>query len=87
VLRLQDERLLEAVARPGELLTGEPGVPHADVQLYRCRIECEPLTQNGQRFVILPFVVQLMGALIVLFGAQERGGHGDRSLRLERVAL
>ena len=87
VLRLEDQRLLEAAARPGELLAREPRVPHADVQLHRRRIEREPLTQHGQRLVVLAFVVELVGALVVLFGAQERGGHGYRSLRLVRVAL
>ncbi len=77
VLRLEDQRLLEAPARPGELLAGESRVPHTDVQLYRGRVEREPFPQNGQRLVVLPFVVELVGALVVLFGAQERGGHGD----------
>ena len=84
VLRLEDERLLEAAPRPRELLAGEAGVPHADVQLHRVRIEREPFPKHVERFVVLAFVVQLVGALVVLFGAQERGGHGYRSLRLVR---
>src|SRR6476469_3607794 len=77
VLRLEDQRLLEAAARPGELLAGESRVTYPDVQLYRCRIERDPFPQNGQRLVVLAFVVELGGALVVLFRAQERGGHGD----------
>src|SRR4051794_36654609 len=53
VLGLEDERLLEAPACPGEFLPGQSRISHTDVQLYRSRVECEPFTQNGQRLVVL----------------------------------
>ena len=79
VLGLEDQRLLERAAGPGKFLARELGVSDPYVQLYRIRIERESFAKYGQRFVILPFVVQLMRALVVLFRTQERGGHRQQA--------
>ena len=43
---LEDQRLLEAPARPGELLARQSCVSDPDVQLYRRGVEGEPFSQN-----------------------------------------
>jgi hypothetical protein len=47
------------------------------VQLYRVRVERESLSEHTKRLFILAFIVKLMGALVVLFRTQERGGHRE----------
>ena len=57
------------------------------MQLYRVGIERESLAKHVERFVVLPFVVQLMGALVVLFGTQKWGRHISVNLQLMSVCL
>jgi len=49
------------------------------MQLYRIGIERESLAENAERIVVLTFVVELMRTFVVLFGAQERGGHRQQA--------
>ena len=87
MLGLEDECFLEAPAGPGILLTSQARIPNADVQLHRIRVECQAFAEDRQRVVVLPFVVELMRLLVILFGAQERSGHCDESLLLVRDIL
>jgi len=57
------------------------------VQLYRVGIERESLPKYVERFVVLPLVVQLVGALIILFGTQKWGRHISVNLQLSSVCL
>jgi hypothetical protein len=83
MLRIEHECFLEAPATPRVFLAREPGVPHPDVELYRMRIERQPFAKYLERLFVLPLVIQLMGALVVLFGTQERGRHVQRHLQPE----
>src|ERR1043166_9044947 len=76
VLGLQHQRFLERATRPRVLFTREPRVPHPNVELYRTRVERESFAKYRERFVVLTFIVQLVGALVVLLRTQEGGGHG-----------
>src|ERR1700745_2242225 len=87
MLGLEDQRVLEATPRPREFLTGELGIPHSDVQLYRIRIECESLSEYTERLIVLSFIVTLMGALVVLFRTQERSGHREQASSSEGCYL
>jgi hypothetical protein len=87
MFRIEDQRLLETPTSPRELVSSEPSVPNPDVQLYRVRIERESLPKYIERLIVLTFVVQLMGALIVLFGTQEWGRHISNNLQLMSVCL
>src|SRR6185437_1453457 len=81
VVRVENERLVEALPGPSELIASQLCVAYPYVQLDRVRIERQSFAQNIERFVVLPFVVQLMRALVVLFRTQKRGRHGDSHLR------
>jgi hypothetical protein len=85
VLRIEDERFLEAAPTPRILLSSEPGVGDSDVQFYRMWIKRKAFSQDIQRLIVLALVVQLMGALIVLFRTQEWSRHLSNPLRLERA--
>ena len=87
MLRLQHERILKASPRPGKLLASQLGVTHSNVQLYGVRVERESLSEHTQRLFILAFVVKLMGALVVLFRTQERGGHREQASSSEGCSL
>jgi hypothetical protein len=75
VLGLEHECFLEAAASPRIFLARQARVAHTYVQLDRGGVQREPLTQHGEGVVVVAFVVELVGALVILFGAQERGGH------------
>jgi len=75
VLGLENERFLEGSAGPSIFLARQLRVPYPDMQLDCVGIERESLAKHGERLIVLPFVVQLMGALVVLFRTQERSGH------------
>ena len=77
VLRFEHERILKAASRPTKLFASQLGVSHSNVQLYRVRVERESLSEHTERLFILAFIVKLMGALVVLFRTQERGGHRE----------
>src|SRR5688572_11737184 len=84
---IEDECLLEAAAGPREFFARVVRVTDANVQLYRIRVECEPLAKYVQRLVVLAFVVQLMRSLIILLGTQKRGSHGGLLPPTDRVAV
>src|SRR4051812_15471444 len=75
VIRIENQRFLEAAARPGEILAGVVGVANPYVELHGVRIETESLSEYVQRLIILSFVVQLMCSLVVLFRTQKRCWH------------
>src|SRR2546427_115465 len=75
VLGVEAHGFLKCAARPHILLSREPGVSHAHMQLYRVRIEPQAFSQGLDRFVVLGFVVELMRAFVVVVGAQERFRH------------
>ncbi len=83
VLRIEHQSFLEAPSRPRIFLTRETGVPHPNVELYRMRVERQPFAKHLERLLVLPLVIELMGALVVLFGTQERGRHVQRHLQPE----
>jgi hypothetical protein len=87
VLRIEDQRLFEAPTSPRELVARQPSVTDPDVQLYRIGIERESLPKYVERLVILPFVIQLVGALVILFGTQKWGRHISGNLQLMSVCL
>src|SRR5687767_6534518 len=87
MFRVEDECLLEAAAGPREFFARVVRVTDANVQLYRIRVECEPLAKYVQRLVVLAFVVQLMRSLIILLGTQKRGSHGGLLPPTDRVAV
>src|SRR5256886_3788720 len=70
-----DLGFLKCAARPRILLSREPGVSHAHMQLDGVRIEPQAVSQGLDRFVVLGFVVELMRAFVVVVGAQERFRH------------
>jgi hypothetical protein len=87
VLGIEDEGLLEAAPGPGKLLAGETGITDPNVQLDRVRIERGPFVQDVERFVIVPFVVELVCAFVVLLRAHEGSCHVSNSLRFENACL
>jgi hypothetical protein len=74
--------LLERVSRPGEFFPGELGITDSDVQLDGVRIDGQAFAEHIDRFIVSRLIVELVRALVVLFGAQERGGHSVTGLRL-----
>ena len=81
VVRIEDKRFLEAASRPGVVLAGVVCVANSNVELHRIRVETESLSKYVQSFVILPFIVQLMGSLVVLFRTQKRCWHATHPPR------
>src|SRR5690606_9309667 len=81
VLGIENQGLLENESGPGVLFPCQPRIADPDVQFYRVRVERQALAKHFERGVILPFVVQLMRLLVVLFRAQERGGHISANLQ------
>ena len=77
----------KALACPRVLLASEARVTHPHVQLHRVRVERESLAEHIERLIILSVVIQLMGALIVLFGTQKWGWHGSTNLHRMRDFL
>src|SRR5438445_129504 len=75
VLQVEAHGFLKCAARPHILLSREPGVSHAHMQLDGVRIEPQAVSQGLDRFVVLGFVVELMRAFVVVVGAQERFRH------------
>ena len=70
-----DERrrpLLEDVQRRAVAFDEVPVVVHP-----------EPLAEHRQGLVVVPLVVELVRALVVLLGTQERRGHRASDLRLK----
>jgi hypothetical protein len=55
------------------------------MELYGIRVERESFSEHPKRLFVLPFVVQLMGALVVLFRTQERGGHREMASSSEEI--
>src|SRR5688500_17768997 len=64
-------------------LRGAADPPRAHVQLNGVGIEAEPLAEHRQSLVVVPLVVELVRALVVLLGTQERRGHRATDLRLK----
>ena len=87
MLRVEDECFLEASACPRKFLSRVVRVTNPDVQLYRIGIERESLPKYVERLIVLPFVIQLVRALIVLFGTQKWGRHISGNLQLMSVCL
>ena len=87
VLGIEHQRFLEALPRPRVFLASEARVTDPHVQLHRVRVERESLTEHIERLIILAIVVQLMRALIVLFGTQKWGWHGSTNLHRMRDFL
>ena len=56
-------------------LAREPGIAQPYVQLYGVGIEVEPFLERLECGFVFAVIVQTMGALVVLFGAEERGRH------------
>src|SRR2546425_3767445 len=75
VLGVEAHRFLKRAARPHILLSREPGVSHAHMQLDGVGVEPQAFSQGLDRFVVLGFVVELMRAFVVVVGAQERFRH------------
>jgi hypothetical protein len=75
VIRIQNERFLEAAAGPRVLLARVVCVANSYMELYRIRVEAESLSEYVQSFVILSFVIQLMRSFVVLFRTQKRCWH------------
>src|SRR5580765_991517 len=75
VIRVENERFLEAAPGPRVVLAGVMCVANSNMELHRIRIETESLSQYVQRLIILSFVVQLMRSLVVLFRTQKRCWH------------
>jgi len=66
----------------GEFLAGKLGIPDSDMELDGVRVDRQAFAEHIDRFVVPGFVVQLVRAFVVLFGAQERGRHAVTGLRL-----
>src|SRR5205814_4364974 len=87
VLGVEDKSFLEASPSPRKFLACVIRVTDPNVQLYRVRVEREPLSKYVQRFVVLAFIVQLMRSLIILLGTQKRGSHSVSLPPTDRVAV
>src|SRR5689334_5564640 len=57
------------------------------MQLHRVWVERQSLSENAKRFIILAFIVKLMGALVVLFRTKERSGHREQASSSEGCYL
>src|SRR6266513_4184401 len=75
VLGVEAHGFLKRAARPHILLSREPGVSHAHMQLDGVRVEPQAFSHGLDLFVVLGFVVELMRAFVVVVGAQERFRH------------
>src|SRR2546425_515297 len=72
---VEGHAFVKRAARPHILLSREPGVSHAHMQLDGVGVEPQAYSQGLERFVVLGFVVELMRAFVVVVGAQERFRH------------
>ena len=77
MVRIENERFLEAAPGPCVFLAGMVCVANSNMELHRIRVETESFSKYVQSFVILSFVVQLMCSLVVLFRTQKRCWHND----------
>src|SRR6185295_7196024 len=75
VIRIEDERFLEAATGPRVFFAGVVCVANSYVELHRVRVEAESLAEYVKSFVILSFVIQLMRSFVVLFRTQKRCWH------------
>jgi len=85
VFGVERERLLEAATRPHEFVARQTRVAGPDVQLHCRRVQRESFAQQRERLVVLPLIVEGVSALVVFLGTQERVGHCETGLRIERV--
>ena len=77
MVRIENERFLEAAPGPCVFLAGMVCVANSNMELHRIRVETESFSKYVQSFVILSFIVQLMRSLVVLFRTQKRCWHND----------
>jgi hypothetical protein len=71
VIGVERDRRLERARGPREFFAGQVRIGEADVELDRVGIEGETFAKQGQCFVVAGFVVELVGLLIIVVGAQE----------------
>ncbi len=71
VFRVHPERGIERGTCPRVFLAGELRVADPDVEFDRLRVAEEPLAKEREGVIVTCFVVQLVGLLIVLVGAEE----------------
>jgi hypothetical protein len=71
VVGIEGKCLLEAPARPSELLAGEVGVSGSDMEFDCVWVKGDTLFENGQGFIVEAFVIEVMGSFIEVVGAEE----------------
>ena len=71
VVGIQGQGKLEAAPGPGELLPGQVGVGHSNVQFDGVRVEGNAFLEDQQRFIVPAFVVELMGLFVEVVGAEK----------------
>src|SRR3981081_605908 len=87
MVRIENERFLEAPSCPRVFFAGMVRVANSNVQLHRIGVEAESFSEYVQSFVILSFVVQLMCSLVVLFRTQKRCWHDDAPSKESSISL
>jgi hypothetical protein len=75
VIRLETERALVAPAGPGVVLPGEVGLCFTDVEFNSLRVVGKTQFQHGECFFVATFVVELVGFLVKVVGAQKTTRH------------
>jgi hypothetical protein len=76
MLGVEGQRGIECRTRPGVLFARKLRVADADVELDRLRIAGEALPKVGECGIVSCFVVQLVGLLIEIIGAEKGLRHG-----------
>ena len=77
---VERERLLEAPPGPGVFLPGQVGICLPYMEFDGVGIEEDTFVQDGQRFIVSAFVVELMGLFVEVVGAEECIRHRPASL-------
>jgi hypothetical protein len=70
VFRIHHQRDIKRLTRPRVFLARELGVPDANMEIDRLGVPEEPFAEERERLVVTCFVVQLVGLLIILVGAE-----------------
>jgi len=79
VIGVERQRLLEAPPGPGVLFPGQMGIGLPDMELDGVGVEEDTFVQDGQRFIVSAFVVELMSLFVEVVGAEECVRHRPAS--------
>ena len=81
VIGIERQGVLEAPPGPGVFLPGQVGIGHSDMQFDGVGVEGDAFLEDGQRFIVAAFVVELMGLFVEVVGAEECVRHRQGLLR------